>query len=98
MGEIGELSLSSSLQFVPVSSCFFFCGPSRAPELEGRVTIQEKESILKNQNQDVNMTLLLVNIAYGLDHGGGDSSWQRPDEGGRVKLRISDGRSGSPVI
>jgi len=24
MGEIGELSLSSSLQFVPVSSCFFF--------------------------------------------------------------------------
>jgi len=47
MGEIGELSLSSSLQFVPVSSCFFFCGPSRAPELEGRVTIQEKESILK---------------------------------------------------
>ena len=52
----------------------------------------------ENQNQDVNMTLLLVNIAYGLDHGGGDSSWQRPDEGGRVKLRISDGRSGSPVI
>ena len=70
MGEIGELSLSSSLQFVPVSSCFFFIddfrgsgplgslvirpgfcffffGPSRTPELEGRVTIQENESILK---------------------------------------------------
>jgi len=70
VGEVGELSLSSSLQFVAVSNCFlfndaprgsgplgyqvirpgfcfFFFKPSRTPELEGRVTIQEKESILK---------------------------------------------------
>ena len=72
--------------------CFFFFKPSRTPELEGRINPE-------NQNQDVNVTLLLVNIAYGLDHaGGGDSCWQRPGEGGGVKLRISDGCSASPVI